>query len=203
MLRDPKEFNDDEKVVMILHSLDGAISEAYDDQQDYFAYKNGTLGDLSEDKELDMQVIDLLVALGYSVDEMGTFLYKDVVSRVANYISRVSNRADVMACKGLISELKDPYSQFYFQIARNEKWMGCNTFHAHILKAHASVDVSKADPVVMFKVYSAYKNEMDTGEHAFLLGSYVAGHLMPKAPEKPVIKKLENLPDMRLKSNVV
>ena len=86
----------------------------------------------------DDEIIDLLKNLGFSLEMEGTYLLADVV--MAAYIflhNALENNADYeLHCAYLQRIMKNPYSQFYFDLARNEHAMGTTSLHNRINNAY-------------------------------------------------------------------
>lgn len=190
---DIENLTDTQKLNIVLLGLDGMLTESCYDRRNYAAYKAGRVDGMSETTLEEMEILFLLERLGYPMEETGTYLYKDVIEKAAGLLRNVSTREEVRACKDLIVQMKTINSQFYFDIARNDLDLGLNSFHKYVQKAMAKVDYSKADPTLLFQIYSGLPEEMDYGEHAFVLSSYVVGILKPKTPEVPKIKMLKSI----------
>lgn len=198
---DIESLTDKQKLGIVLLGLDGVMTETAYYKKCYEAYKKGVLEDVSEEILEEMKILELLENLGYPMAETGTYLYKDVVAKAARHLKTVSTRSEVLACKELITAMKTRNSQFYFDIARNDLDMGLNSFHQSVQNALLQVDYSKADPTLLIKIYSGLTEDMDYGEHAFVIASYAVGILKPKTPEAPKVKMLEgSSPEIGLKA---
>ncbi len=77
-----------------------------------------------------MDVIKLLEKEGYSQERIGTYLFSELVLKVTDILSN-SNDVDGEKLK-LIEKLGNPYSEFYFELARLELDTGVTSFHALI-----------------------------------------------------------------------
>ena len=73
----------------------------------------------------------------------------------------------------LLDELRSPFSQFYFDIARNELDVGVKTFHSYIEHALESVQYENADAALLFEIYSNFSKETDYGEHALIIAEHI------------------------------
>ena len=87
---------------------------------------NVMTSELSDDQLEEMRVLSILDNLGYSLDEIGTYLYKEVIVTAYNEIKYRPN---------LAGDLKNEYSDFYHQIARDYYEMGVSSLHEYIKRA--------------------------------------------------------------------
>ncbi len=157
------------------------IQELYKRQ----TYQKGTSKDMSDDEITKMEVLDLLEDLGYPMDEYGTYLYSEVISSLRSELGVITTRCEVSESEKILAQAKYPFSQLYFNIARNERDMGVKDFHSIIKRALSKIDYEKASPETLYKVYGNFPFEMDYGENAFTLANYLNQHL-----EKPISRKL-------------
>lgn len=81
---------------------------------------------------LDMEILQLLVNNGFPINKQGTFLYKDVVVNIIQFLENSTEESEIIKLK---EQLKKKCSQFYFDIARNDNDMGVATFHKCIEEA--------------------------------------------------------------------
>ena len=146
---------------------------AYEDKRDYEKFKSGSLDELSEDRLEQMEVLAMLEKLSFSMDSMGTYLYKDMIVKVMRYLDGQDDLGHALDEAELLQELKNPYSQFYFDLARNEMDIGLKTFHSHIEYALESVDYGNVDTTLLQDIYSNFSLETDYGEHALIIGKHL------------------------------
>lgn len=146
---------------------------AYEDKRDYEKFKSGSLDELSEDRLEQMEVLAMLEKLSFPMDSMGTYLYKDMIVKVMRYLDGQDDLGHALDEAELLQELKNPYSQFYFDLARNEMDIGLKTFHSHIEYALESVDYGNVDTTLLQDIYSNFSLEADYGEHALIIGKHL------------------------------
>lgn len=82
--------------------------------------------------EIDNEVIKYLTTLGYSVDIIGVSYFKDMIISI---IEKILSFNSVEEIKSLFEEIENPYSQFYFDLARNKYDMGITTYNEYIRKS--------------------------------------------------------------------
>lgn len=190
MLKQFTEYSKMEQFHLIWSGIAGIVEETYYCQQRYLAYKENGFEELSEEQELEMKTLEFLKNLGYDLEEIGTYLYKEVIIKVANHLSNEKKRNNLEFCRDLIATLQNAYSGFYFDLARNDRDIGTKTFHSYIDKAHEKRDMTKVSAELMVDIYEPCSRELNFGESAFLLGNYVASNLMPASKSKPKEKQL-------------
>jgi hypothetical protein len=188
MLKSLEEYGKGTHFYLVMRGLVSAVSEIYQCQQDYLVYKTAGPQELSRDRELEMRTLELLEELGYDFNDLGTCLYTKIVVKTAMYLENENDRNNLDVCRNLILVLQDAYSQFYFDLARNELDMGTKTFHAYIAEAHRKRDINKPSPELLKKIYGQ-TDDISLPEQTFLLGNFVAGNLMPTDKETEKLKQ--------------
>lgn len=184
-----------EKLSTILDNVDVTSYFVLQDRRDYQKYKEDKKIRFTPKRKRDMQILELLERLGFPMEKAGTYLYKELIAYVCNYLQDVDTRDDIKNCVFLIQELKDGHSNTYFDIARNDLDLGISSYHQIVGIAQDNVDYTKADPILLQEIYGRFSRSLDYGEQAFLLGAYVTGKLVSKEPKSfglPKIKRLED-----------
>ena len=77
-------------------------------------YKNINADDFLSD--LDDRILNVLEINGFPVDELGTYLYKDVIRNAVLRLVNCKNSSEIFRWRELVSS---PYSSFYFDIANS------------------------------------------------------------------------------------
>ncbi len=180
-----------EDLIRVLQGPCFAILEAKKDREKFQQYQKDKVVDFSKEELKDMKILEILQKLGYSINELGTYLYKDVISEIYNEIPKRKNSE-------LIQELNNIYSSFYLYIASEWKEMGLKTFHAQIKKARERMNIPLIDNELKKRIYG--ENEKATyGIQAYQIAKYIAkeysfNNTQKKPKEK--IKKLANVSNM-------
>ena len=200
MIKDISNYTLEEKIALVLYGISGAMYEASSDMRKYLEYKelkkqipNSKLI-LSEDDQVDVDILQLLEDNGFSFDELGTFLYKDVIKNVILTLKKIKNDDEKVE---LQHQLQNAYSQFYFDIARNDKDMGVKTFHAYIQNALSQIDYQ--DQSSCFIKNLCTQQKINYGQLAFVIGNQYLNKEEIKeqsqviASYKPNILKLVNM----------
>ena len=101
----------------------------YSDKKKYFDYKNNGMLDFNNDEKLGIKILEVLEVNGFPMQYLGTYLYKDVIRNIVKSLDKITKESEIMELK---EQLNKPYSQFYFDIARNDRGIGVTTFHTFI-----------------------------------------------------------------------
>lgn len=125
------KMNDDKKDIQYLNFM---INSIHADKRAYMAYKRCEKCD-SMISEEELELIEILDELGFPLDQVGTYLYKELILAILRNLKGIPIRFKVLNEEELIEELNNPFSQFYFDIARNDLDIGIKTFHAAITLA--------------------------------------------------------------------
>lgn len=198
MLKDINNMTDEEKLNSVLFGNCLAVYCANTDKKNYKLYKLGDISKLTNDELVDMKVLDLLYSLGYPNNELGTYLYKEVICELYRYISENFNDLSMVEYEYIIKDLNNAYSQFYFNQARNIMEMGVTSFHLYIQDAINKIDENKIDKELSKKVYGPNPVEFNYGIQALQLTGYLLNKYSYDNVEnyhKPKIKKISNMRD--------
>lgn len=172
-----------------VHTVCGVMTELLD----YLAYRKDELTDITEDKKLSMETLALLEQLGYPMDQLGTYLYQHLIYKTIKERQRqfeMGNTTD----EYILGELQDAFSLHYKQTARGDLDIGVRTFHHKVYETVSNVDYKKADPVLLYEIFGDEKKEMDYGEQALYMASYISkDRIKSKQEEPPKIKKLTTI----------
>lgn len=204
MLRRNEEYSQDETLLMILHGSSFAVYVANEDRDKYAKFKAGEEQELSDSDLRSMNVLSILEGLGYPMDELGTYLYKELITEVCKSLKGVTGkRSDMERCRGLLAQLNDGFSQLYHNVARESLEIGIKSFHLYIQQAIEKIDYKKIDLDLSYQIFGANPAEQNYGLQAFQLAAYTLGFCTQKEVHPPVVKKLSNTPnDIRLKASV-
>lgn len=163
-----------------------------DDRCDYFKYQTGSLENVSEERMQEMEVLKILEGLGFPTQEVGTYLFKDMIMKAARELDGYDAFGNPITPEGLLEQMQSPFSQFYVDVARNDLDMGIKTFHSHIERTLEEVDFKKADASLLFEIYSNFSRETDYGEHAFIIAKHI--RKMENKKERQYQKSMNVLP---------
>lgn len=195
MIKNLEKVSFSENAEMIATGISYAMFEANLDKEMYEKHKNGELVDVSLTKQKNINILALLEGLGFPMDELGTYLYKDVISEVYDQVKDVSKRDDMPKCRELMTELNDAYSDFYRFLARDDKEMGLSSFHLCIEQAISKVNEKSINKELAVKVFGTNPEDTNYGLLSFQLACYVAHHYeMEPSFNKQKVMGLSNSP---------
>ena len=80
MLKAISDYSENEKLLLVLQGCDYATYEANDDIKKFNRYQNNQIDGFSERTLQDMEILVMLKDLGFPMHELGTYLYKDLIS---------------------------------------------------------------------------------------------------------------------------
>ena len=140
--------NNNNTDLVFSYNVNTKMFEIFDKYQDYLNYKINPLVFENENKLLEMNIISLLESLDFSIGEVGTFLYSEMIVKIINMINSIKKTKE--SCKynfngsqvnkkiseyelDLINSLSKLDSQFYIDLSNKE--MTLCTLHNYILKS--------------------------------------------------------------------
>lgn len=180
----------------ILFNADNIEFSSYEERKKYLEYKDGLLGIIDSDLELKFNILSLLEEMGFSINRLGTYFYRDIVFKlvkelkwldgdsyifIVNQIRNNNMNGDDVVIEDvlrqhkekLLKELVEPYSQFYFDIARNDNDIGTKTFHAYIQNSFEKLDREKEKYGLLIEFANNNGNKLNYGQLAFVIASYI------------------------------
>lgn len=164
----------------------------------YIDYKTGVKTDYNSEDMLDINILSLLEENGFLMNKLGTYLYKDVIRSIIKELGRENTSKEV-----LTNQLDNPYSQFYFNISRNEKDMGLKTFHAYIQDSIFNINYELANSNLIGNLCA--NGDLNYGQLALILAEEIVNKDIAKIEDenkslvKPNIKRLTNMPKLQFK----
>lgn len=195
MIKKLVDLTELEKLNMLIDGTSYAMFEAHLDKEAYEKSKKGELEEISEIQERDIKILRILEGLGYPMDELGTYLYKDVIAEAYEKVKDVSSRRDMDKCRELMASLNDAYSDFYRWIARDDKEIGVKSFHFYIGEAISKIDDNSIDKELAIKVFGSNPEDLNYGLQAFQLACYASDrYSMEPDFKKPKVMGLSNSP---------
>lgn len=198
MMQDLKKCSHEETKKMFLYGTSYAIWLANSEKALYEKSKRKQIEDLKSSEKISIQILSLLEKLGYPMDELGTYLYAKVILSVCESLNEIIADEDIEKYNKLVSDLNDAYSNFYLWIAKEDLEMGLKSFHLHIEKSISMIDDSKSNKELISSIYDKDITELNYGEQALYLASYLLEMYRIENGKKevtPKLKRLTNLPD--------
>ncbi len=171
------------KMIPYLQNASYAFYSASNDRDSYIDYKMGRIDKLTNSTLIELKVLELLEKLGYSMDEVGTYFYKDLILEVYRNLKEKDKT-------NLEETLIDKFSQLYYYIATEDKEIGIKSFHSYIEKAVDEIDSSSTDKELKEKIYGD-KSIEQYGLNALNIASYLDQYQLSskKKSRKSSLKK--------------
>ena len=176
-----------------------AIFLSYPERKEYLNYKSNSLKNINFSNKLKYKILEILEQLGFSPDSLGFYYYKDVIVRIIKRLEWLdtdgyyfilgetnpelleklsTSQLEIYIKQNLNGyleylkeELNNPYSQFYFDIARNDNDISTKRFHEYIRKCFEEFDFEKNSLSLNYQNHENAK--VNYGEFAFLIAEYV------------------------------
>ena len=123
----------------IFHAREDAIRDIIM----YEKFKLGKVEKFTNKDLLEMNILNTLERLGYPMDMLGTYLCKDIVLKIINNYEN----------KNLLNELNYTFSQFYNDIANNDKEIGIKTFNLYVHQALDNINEENIDEELYNKIF--------------------------------------------------
>lgn len=130
---------------------------AYEDLKRYKTLQESDLHSIDEFEKIEIETLSFLEKLGYPIDKKGTYFYKELIVKATRMLLEGHDK------NLLLSLLEQPYSQFYFDVARNDHDLGIKSFIG-IVEAVESSN----------KGNNYGDEELSLGKKIFLMASYMA-----------------------------
>lgn len=159
----------------VFNNADDIEFVSYDEKIDYIKYKNGCLNVKSSEAKLKFEILNLLEEMGFSINKLGTYFYKDVIINIIKKLEILqSEENDTKNYEvDLNKELVNPYSQFYFDLARNDYDIGTKTFHIYIQHSFSCLDTSKEKHYLLLNLINENEKQINCGELALKIALYI------------------------------
>ena len=151
------------------------LHECQVDKRRYDIYKSGNSNNSINYDIEEMRVLSMLENLGFDMSEDGTYLYKNMVLKIKNYLCEILTKGENVDLNNYLLGIKEKYSQFYVDVARNDMDMGVRTYHEYLEKAVSMMNLDNAHLGYKISLLHSLPEEMDYGEFAFVLAMYLTG----------------------------
>ena len=161
----------DEEVNLFLNSLNFRGQIGNSSRTAYIKYKKGER--FPDDYLDEVRIVEILDDLGFSIDEVGTFLYAKMILSVLAYLREIPIRGIVLSEEELNEQLENAFSQFYLDIARNDLDIGIKTFHFSIKRALLKVDLDSVDRKLATTILGDNFDISDYSHNALAIAKYL------------------------------
>lgn len=200
MIKPIKDFSEKDQLTMALQGTSFVMQEANRAKNIYEKYKTGGKKELSEETSKDMIILEILQKLGFPLDELGTYLYKDMIREIYDRLDNIKTLKEVYQYKTLLNELGNPFSSFYLHVARELNDIGIKSFHLYIQKAILKIEEEHINMELLQSIYDNKFDKQNYGIDAYKIAAYTLKQnkfFSEKTNEhkKKLIRKIEkNMP---------
>ena len=138
----------------------------------YLAFKKGKDIDYNYDDYLSNRILMLLEKMGYSVNELGTYAYKNLIMEIINYLEDGYCEYDI------INYLYNFRSQLYLDVAHDTSYadFGIKTFLSYIDDAFYNRNKDDLSKSMIANIFGDYK-DTDYRIQAYLIACYLENNL--------------------------
>ena len=167
------------------YNINKKVLNTFEKYQEYLCYKNNTLIIKENNKILEMKIISLLEKIGFSITEVGTYLYTEVIIKIINIITALEETKKTYkdhlkeqeiiniindTKQELINDLNNLNSNFYLELSNKE--INLSLFHSYIKKSipKKNNDSKNNDDFFCKKVH---KKQMSYGNLAYEIAEFV------------------------------
>lgn len=126
----------------------------------------------SNNKELQITILMYLKKLGFNIKEEGTLLFMQTLSMLINEI-REASKESPDALQNLYEQVEYPFSQFYFNIARNLHSMGVKSYHNLIRLSIMNINMKMCDNRLWNDIFGRLQDDAYWGTQIFALAKYI------------------------------
>ena len=159
---------------------------ANEDAKDYVKYKKGQVEDFSWGKMMEMRVLEVLEGLGYPMDKIGTYLFKDLVTEAKSKISLDEYDSSLKVLRDLASDKSsirrslateyleisdDSYKKYVLDAMKNIKE---DNVDINLARQVCGPDGACQKPGILAYRIAQYLEYQDKKEGAMLVGRFTA-----------------------------
>lgn len=141
---------------------------------DYKAYKSGKSEMITYEKEVEMKIFDILLELGFSLEDIGTFYYKELILEIAKSLDKENTYGKEICDEQTLREmLMNRYSSIYIEKAKYNLNISSDAFHKSIRDAISNIDITKVNKELLVEIFAGHENVTSYQEQALYIGKYI------------------------------
>lgn len=161
----------DERLYAFINSVNFIANTAYKDRKAYENYRRNH--EFPDDSSVeDLEILSILDKLGYPMNEVGTYLYKELILHVLKFLQGNSVRGEILSEEEIKVQLRNPFSQLFLDVARNDMDLGIKTFHAAVIQASTCIDYESNDKKLLKQIFEGNFNFMNYSLNALTIAKY-------------------------------
>lgn len=116
----------------------------------------------------ELEILYILEQLGFPMNETGTYFYKNIIVEASKNLLESENKEDEQAVE---QEMANPFSQFYFNLSRNDHDIGVKTFHSCVMSSFLNRN-KKEENTYLKHTIGLDDNKMDYRKQALTIAKY-------------------------------
>jgi hypothetical protein len=135
------EYKDD--LIEVLDGSSFAKSIAKKDKENFDKFKKGSF---VSDKDYDyknMYILSILEGLGFPMDELGTYLYKELILEVGEQLQKIEEDSTIESYNALYDDLNNINSNLYSWVHSDYLEMGKKSFIFYLNQSFEKIDKTK------------------------------------------------------------
>lgn len=170
------EYSGFEAVRVSVFGLKKTVNKFNEEYKRVCKYKYGLLEDIKEEEIDSFEILLILDKLGYQLDEMGTYLFKNMIIEVNKIVDTWDENESKSNYEGLVEQLCNSSSEFYIKICTKELDVTYNLFNKIVLSACKSIDYERMNKELANEIFG---NKFDSNKYQSM-SIYIANYIRKK-----------------------
>ena len=141
-----------EDLIEVLDGTSLAKMAAKKDKEKYEQFKAGTYKSDKESDYRDIYILALLEGMGFPMDKLGTYLYKELIMEVKEQLKE--KEETIESYNKMYDDVNDFDSNLYLWIASDYLEMGIKTFMLYMKQAFDSIDTRKIKKAISDNLFA-------------------------------------------------
>ncbi len=141
----------------------------YDEMCSIYRNKDSNTAEhLTGKQTAQLEILHILEQLGFPMNETGTYFYKNIILEASKELLEATNKE---AEQALEQEMDNSFSQFYFNLSRNDHDIGVKTFHSCVIASFLNRN-KKEENTYLKHTIGLDDNAMDYRKQALTIAKY-------------------------------
>lgn len=141
-----------EDLIKVLDGTSFAKTIAKKDKEKYEQYKAGTYKSDVESDYGDIYILALLEGMGFPMDNLGTYLYKELIMEVKEQLKE--KEETIESYNEIYDDVNNFDSNLYLWVASDYLEMGRKTFMLYMKQAFDSIDTRKINKAISENLFA-------------------------------------------------
>lgn len=158
-----------EDLIEVLDGTSFAKMIAKDDKEKYEQFKAGTFASDKESDYRDIYILTLLEGMGFPMDKLGTYLYKELIMEVKDQLKKADEEESIESYKEIYDDINNFDSNLYLWLASDYLEIGKKSFMIYMKQAFDSIDKRKIKKAINENLFVG-ENQPDYAYQTVQLG---------------------------------